>query len=114
MGISDEAIDHPSLAKYPDSPATLCRVDGVLYRVPLIRDRDEAVPVPVNDLVAASAAIHRFTELLSSGAGSAWDISILGDVLVAGTNEDAPRGRQEVCDHLGGLSARLNEALPYW
>ncbi len=28
-------------------------VDGVPYRVPVKRERDEVVPVPVNDLVEA-------------------------------------------------------------
>ena len=34
-------------------------VDGVPYRVPVKRERDEVVPVPVNDLVEWRSAIHR-------------------------------------------------------
>lgn len=110
----DEPIDHPALAKYPDSPTALSRVDGAVYRVPLLRDRDEAVPVPVNDLVATRAALYRFRLLLDEGAGSDWDLHILGEVLVAGTSEQPPRTREEVSNYLDGLRGRINGSLPDW
>ena len=46
-------IDHLSLTKYPENPSMLDGVDGVPNRVPMKRERDEVVPVPVNDLVEA-------------------------------------------------------------
>lgn len=50
-----EPRDHPSLEKYAGGPTRLYSADGVLWRVPAKRDRDEAVPIPVEDLVQASA-----------------------------------------------------------
>ena len=50
--------DHPTLAQYPDSPTALVRDDdGVLWRVPVDRGGDEAVLVPVQDLVQARGAV---------------------------------------------------------
>ncbi len=54
MNAAEQPQDHPTLAKYPSHPTALYRgEDGVLWRVPLHRDRDEAVAVPVEDLVQA-------------------------------------------------------------
>lgn len=113
-GEHSEPVDHPSLAKYPDSPTVLYRYDNVLWRVPMRRDRDEAVPVAVNDLMQARGALHQFKLLVESGAGDDVTIRTIGDVLVAGTNEEAPRTREEVSHYLRGLWERINGSLPYW
>lgn len=53
MSDSPEPREHPSLAKYPGVPTKQYTRDGVTWRIPARRDRDEAVPVPVEDLVQA-------------------------------------------------------------
>jgi len=113
-GNRPEPVDHPALAKYPDSPTVLYTADGVTWRVPMHRDRDEAVPVAVNDLMQARGALHQFKLLVDSGAGDDATIRTIGDVLVAGTNEAAPTTREEVSHYLRGLWERINGSLPYW
>jgi len=113
-GNRTEPIDHPALAKYPDSPTALFRYDGVLWRVPIHRDRDEAVPVAVNDLMQARGALHQLKLLIDSGAGDDGTIRTIGDVLVAGTSEEAPHTREDVARYLRGLWERINGSLPYW
>lgn len=112
----EEPIDHPSLAKYPDSPIALSRVDGgPLYRVPIRRDRDEAVAVPVSDLMEARLAIHQFRRLIDAGAGDdAW-LERLGWSLVDDPSDPArPRTREEVSRYLTGVWERVSSWLPYW
>lgn len=59
MSTFQEPREHPTLAKYPGHPTGLYRgEDGILWRIPLGRDRDEAVAVPVEDLVQARGAVH--------------------------------------------------------
>lgn len=116
--MSDERetpIDHPALAKYPDSPTALVRVDGgPLYRVPVRRDRDEAVPVPVNDLMQARTAIHQLRVLLASGAGDDFRIQTLAETLTHTTADPTSQTRKELEDYLRGLWERINGCLPYW
>ena len=117
-GMSDEQetpIDHPTLAKYPDSPTALVRIDGgPLYRVPVKRDRDEAVPVPVNDLMQARSAIHQLRVLLESGAGDDFRIQSIAEVLTHTTADATPQTREELAQYVRGLWQRLNHCLPYW
>lgn len=116
MGWWDEqARDHPSLTKYPGGRVTYVRDDdGVLWRVPVGRDRDEAVPVPVEDLVQARGAIHRLKVLLEKGAGDESEVEMIGYV-VNGTSEDEPPlTRAEVITYLDSLWKRLNGSLPGW
>lgn len=111
----EEPIDHPSLAKYPDSPTALSRVDGgPLYRVPIRRDRDEAVPIPVSDLVQARTAIHQLRRFVSAGAGDEMDVQMLGQVLVHGTADEVPETRDDVIRYLEGVERRIGSWLPYW
>lgn len=114
-GDFEDPIDHPSLTKYPNKETMIVTIDGVSHRVPLGRDsRDEAVPVIVNDLVAARGALHQFKKLIDSGAGDDFTIQIIGEVIVAGTNEPAPQTRKEVSRALQGLRDRINGSLPSW
>jgi len=116
--MSDEReipIDHPALAKYPGSPTALVRVaGGPLYRVPVVRDRDEAVPVPVNDLMQARTAIHQLRLLLESGAVGDFRIRTIAETLTHTTADPTPQSREELEEYLRGLWERLNGCLPYW
>lgn len=111
----EEPTDHPSLAKYPGSPVALSRVDGgPLYRVPIMRDKDEAVPVPVSDLIQARLAIHQLRVLIDAGAGDdAW-LEALGWSLVQGTADERPVTRAEVAHYLEGVWQRINDWMPHW
>lgn len=109
-----EVHDHQSLAKYPEAPTKLFTQDGITWRVPAQRDRDEAVPVIVEDLVQARAAVHQLLLLVKNGAGRDVDIQIMGHVLQGTTSEPPPQTRAEVIEYLDGLRDRLNGSLPYW
>lgn len=116
--MSDEPetpIDHPTLAKYPNSPTALVRVDGgPLYRVPVRRDRDEAVPVPVSDLVQARTAINQLCLLMEAGAGDDYRIWAFAETLTHATADPSPQTRAELGEYLRGLWRRLNGCMPYW
>ncbi len=112
--MTEEPIEHPALAKYPDSPTALSRVDGVLYRVPMLRDRDEAVAVPVNDLVQARTAVYQLQKLIEGGAGDDYRLETISRVLVFGTADRQPTTREELARYLTGLRERLNGWLPHW
>lgn len=113
-GERSEPIEHPALAKYPDSPTALVRIEGVLYRVPVHRDHDDAVPVPVNDVMQARTAIHQLRKLLDGGAARDDQVAAIGWALVAGSNDPAPQTREELDQYLRGLWERVNGCLPYW
>jgi hypothetical protein len=113
--LREEPIDHPSLAKYPNSATALVRIDGgPLQRVPVQRDRDEAVAVPVHDLMEARMVIHQFRKLIDSGAGddtwiraTSWGLGRPGD--------DMPEmSREDLSVYLRGLWERVSAWLPYW
>ena len=85
MNAAEQPQDHPTLAKYPSHPTALYRGEaGVLWRVPLYRDRDEAVAVPVEDLVQARGAVHQLKLMVERGCGDDVDLEMMGHVL-AGT-----------------------------
>lgn len=107
-------ILHPALQKYPSSPTALVRVDGVLYQVPMQRDLDEAVPVPVNDLMQARTAVHQLLLTLRSGGCDDYRIESAGRALVAGMDEPPPTTREELDRYLEQLRKRLNSWLPMW
>ena len=72
-------------AKYLGHPTALYRgEDGILWRVPLQRDRDEV------------------------------DLEMLGHVLVGTSAEQPPRTRGEILRYLDGLRDRLTDSLPSW
>lgn len=55
-------------AKYPGHPTALYRGEGgILWRVPLERDRGEAVPIPDEDLVQARGAVHQLRLIVVQG-----------------------------------------------
>lgn len=107
--------DHPTLAQYPDSPTALVRDDdGILWRVPIARRRDEAVAVPVEDVIQARAAVARLTALIEMGAADEIQTALTGMALRGTSNEQAPATRTEVVAYLEGLTLRLNSCLPSW
>lgn len=107
--------DHPALALYPDSPTANVRYDdGVLWRVPIARGRDEAVPVPVADLIQARAGVARLKALVEQGVCDDFQTQLTGLVVRGTSNEDAPVTRAEVVDYLDGLARRLGGCLPGW
>lgn len=114
MTDSPEQRDHPSLAKYPDGPTKFYTRDGVTWRVPARRDRDEAVAVPVEDLVQARGAVFQLKKFIAAGAGSESQVWTLGWVLQGTSSEPAPQTRAEVVAYLDGLTKRLTGSLPYW
>ena len=97
MSSGEQPRDHPSLAKYPGHPTALYRGDdGILWRVPMQRDRDEAVPIPVEDLVQARGAVHQLKLMVERG----------------GFDEvDRPRPGRTVC-RATPSNARGDPALP--
>lgn len=107
--------DHPTLGQYPDSPTANVRDDdGVLWRVPVDRGGDEAVPVPVQDLVQARAAISRLKAIIEEGAGDDFQTELTGMVIRGTSNEPAPTTRADVVEYLEGLKRRLTGCLPSW
>ena len=115
MSESENPRVHPSLATSPGNPTALYRGDdGILWRVPLQRDRDEAVPIPVEDLVQARGAVHQLKLMLERGAGDDVDVEMIGHVLQGTSADTAPRTRPEVLSYLDGLRDRLTGSLPYW
>lgn len=114
MTDSLEYRDHPSLAKYPDGPTKHYVKDGVAWRVPAKRDRDEAVPIPVEDLVQARGAVFQLKKFIAAGAGSENDILMLGFVIQGTSSDPAPQTRDEVVAYLDGLHKRLTGSLPHW
>lgn len=107
--------DHPTLAQYPDSPTALVRDDdGVLWRVPVDRGGDEAVLVPVQDLVQARGAVARLKAMIEEGAGDGFQTELTGMVIRGTSNEAAPSTRAEVVEYLDGLKRRLTSCLPNW
>jgi len=115
MSSGEQPRDHPSLAKYPGHPTALYRgEDGILWRVPLQRDRDEAVPIPVEDLVQARGAVHQLQLMVERGGFDEVDLEMLGHVLVGTSAEQPPRTRGEILRYLDGLRDRLTDSLPSW
>lgn len=116
MGEPGEQVPilHPALEKYPGSPTALVRVDGVLYEVPLNRDRDEAVPVPVNDLMQARTAVHQLLLILRDGGLDDYRAEAAGRALVGGMDEEPPITHQQLGVYLEQLRRRLNSWLPMW
>ena len=115
MNAAEQPRDHPTLAKYPGHPTALYRgEDGVLWRVPLYRDRDEAVAVPVEDLVQARGAVHQLKLMVERGCGDDVDLEMMGHVLAGTSAADPPRTRREVLQYLDGLRDRLTGSLPEW
>lgn len=106
--------DHPSLAKYPDGPVKHFTQDGITWRVPARRDRDEAAPVIVEDIVQARGAVHQLLLQVKKGAGSDTDIVMMGQVLVGTSSDPPPTTRDEVIAYLDRLRDRLTASLPYW
>ena len=115
MNAAEQPRDHPTLAKYPGHPTALHRgEDGVLWRVPLRRDRDEAVAVPVEDLVQARGAVHQLKLMVERGFGDDVDLEMMGHVLTGTSAAAPPRTRKEVLQYLDGLRDRLTGSLPDW
>lgn len=115
MNAAEQPQDHPTLAKYPSHPTALYRgEDGVLWRVPRHRDRDEAVAVPVEDLVQARGAVHQLKLMVERGFGDDVDLEMMGHVLAGTSAADPPRTRREVLQYLDGLRDRLTGSLPEW
>jgi len=115
MSSGEQPRDHPSLAKYPGHPTALYRGDdGILWRVPMQRDRDEAVPIPVEDLVQVRGAVHQLKLMVERGGFDEVDLEMLGHVLVGPSAEQPPRTRGEILRYLDGLRDRLTDSLPSW
>lgn len=112
--MTDSPQDHPTLAKYPNAPTRLYTSEGTTWRVPARRDRDEAVPVPVEDLVQARGAVFQLKQFIERGAGTETDIQMLGHVLQGTSSDPPPQTRAEVTAWLDGLTTRLTGSLPYW
>lgn len=110
----EQPIKHPDLAKYPHRPSHLIRHDGVLYEVPFRDALDEAVPVPVTDLVHAVAAIHQLRQLVDKTDLTEFQLESIGEAIVLTTNEPIPVTRQEVSAELRRLGQRINGWKPYW
>jgi hypothetical protein len=112
---AEQPREHPSLTKYPGYPTALYRdEDGTLWRVPIQRDRDEAVPVPVEDLVQARGAVHQLKLFVERHQVDEVDLEMLGHVLVGTAHEAPPRTRDEILHYLDRLRDRLTGSLPYW
>ena len=115
MNAAEQPRDHPTLAKYPGHPTALYRgEDGVLWRVPLDRDRDEAVAVPVEDLVQARGAVHQLKPMVARGFDEEVAPQVRGHGLAGTSAADPPRTRREVLQYLDGLRDRLTGSLPDW
>lgn len=112
--MGEEPIKHPELAKYPDRPTHVIRHDGVLYEVPFRDTLDEAVPVPVTDLVHAVAAIHQLRELVDKTDLTEFQLESIGRAIVLGSNDPAPATRREVSAELLRLKQRIGGWRPYW
>lgn len=110
----EEPIKHPELAKYPDRPTHVIRRDGVLYEVPYRNTLDEAVPVPVTDLVHAVAAIHQLRQLVDKANLTEFQLECIGGAIVVTTNDPSPTTRREVSAELGRLIQRIRGWQPYW
>ena len=80
----------------------------------LQRDRDEAVPIPVEDLVQARGAVHQLKLMVERGGFDEVDLEMLGHVLVGTSAEQPPRTRGEILRYLDGLRDRLTDSLPSW
>ena len=66
-------------AKYLGHPTALYRgEDGILWRVPMQRARDEAVPIPVEDLVQARGAVDQLKRMVERGGFDEVDLEMLG------------------------------------
>lgn len=104
--------EHPTLGDHPDAPTVLAKIDGVLYRVPLIDRTGEEVAVRVEDVMQARAAVHQFSELLARLDAAA--VESAGRTTTFGTNagDQPPTTLAEVQAHLRGLRDRLNGSLP--
>lgn len=104
--------DHPTLKDHPDAPTILARIDGVLYRAPLLDRRDEQVAVRVEDVMQARAVVAQFSKLL--GRLDEFDVESAGRTTTLGTHagETPPTTREDVQDHLDALRNRLNGTLP--
>ena len=102
-------------AKYLGHPTALYRgEDGILWRVPMQRARDEAVPIPEEDLVQARGAVHQLKLMVERGGFDEVDLEMLGHVLVGTSAEPPPRTREEILRYLDGLRDRLTDSLPSW
>jgi hypothetical protein len=75
----------------------------VLWRVPIDRGRDEAVIVPVEDLVQARGAVARLKAMIEQGAGDDYQTELTGRVIRGTSNEEAPHTRADVVAYLDGL-----------
>lgn len=110
--MNERPLNHPTLKDHPDHPTILARIDGVLYRVPLLDHRDEQVDVRVEDVMQARAVIGQFSKLL--GRLDEFDVESAGRATTLGTHagENPPTTREDVQDHLDALRHRLNSTLP--
>lgn len=109
---NERPIDHPDLARHPAAPTALARLDGVLYRVPIVDRRDEAVPVRVEDVMAARAAVHQLSDLLPEF--NAERVEVIGRTTTLGTRagETPPVNEEDVRTALVDLRDRLKSSLP--
>lgn len=108
----ERPVDHPDLARHPAAPTALARLDGVLYRVPIVDRRDEAVQVRVEDVMAARAAVHLLSDLLPEF--NAEQVETIGRATTLGTRagETPPVNEEDVRTALVDLRDRLKSSLP--
>ena len=114
---SPEPRDHSSVERYPDAPTEIVMRDGVRWRVAVRNEYDDAMPVPVTDLMQAIAVLGVLNTHIDNGSLSApGTLAALGRTAktnVPGVNQPTPTTAEDVSGWLRDLRQRLKDSMPH-